>query len=455
VSIDNRVLLVTLGLSLLAASLFALLPVLQLAAPALPLNRALHAGGRSSTGGRESHRARHVLVVSQVALALVLLVGSGLMIRTFQRLRQVDPGFREPARVQTFRLTIPMPATSDDAEAAAVRERNLRTKEAIVEAVSAVVGVESVAFSSFNDGLPLDGDGREGFFFVEGRPAPPEGTMAPREIQFVSPGFLEALRTPLVTGRAFDWSDVYGTRPVVIVSHSLALAEWGSPGAALGQRIYMQPQGPRFEIVGVVKDVHHHGLNRPAPQTVIRPAVASATASFVVRSPRVGAVGFLDDLRKAVWSVNRDLSLAGVRTLGEMHEGSMARATLTMKLLAITGSIALALGLIGVYGVVSYAVAQRRREIGIRLALGAQHGQVRRMFVRLALALVSVGVAIGLGAAAGLTRLMRSQLFGVSPLDPVTHLAVALALLAAAALASYVSAQRASALDPVEVLRGD
>jgi ABC-type antimicrobial peptide transport system permease subunit len=169
----------------------------------------------------------------------------------------------------------------------------------------------------------------------------------------------------------------------------------------------------------------------------------------------VGAVGFLDDLRKAVWSVNRDLSLAGVRTLGEMHEGSMARATLTMKLLAITGSIALALGLIGVYGVVSYAVAQRRREIGIRLALGAQHGQVRRMFVRLALALVSVGVAIGLGAAAGLTRLMRSQLFGVSPLDPVTHLAVALALLAAAALASYVSAQRASALDPVEVLRGD
>ena len=455
VSIDKRVLLVTLGVSLLAASLFALLPVLQLAAPGFALNRALHAGGRSNTGGRESHRARHVLVVAQVALALVLLVGSGLMIRTFQRLRQVDPGFRDPGTVQTFRLTIPMAGTTGEAEAAASREGNLRTKQAMVDALSAVAGVESVAFSSFNDGLPLDGDGRTGFFFVEGRPAPAEGTNVLREIQFVSPGFFSALRTPLLTGRAFDWSDVYQARTVVMVSENLALAEWGSPGAALGQRIYMNPAGPRFEIVGVVKDVHHYGLNQPPPQTVIRPAVASATATFVVRSARVGTVGFMDDLRQAVWSVNGDLSLAGVRTLSQMHERSMARASMTMKLLAITGSIALALGLIGVYGVVSYAVAQRRREIGIRLALGAQHGQVRRMFVRLALALVAMGVAIGLGAAAGLTRLMKSQLFGVSPLDPATHLGVALALLAAAALASYVSAQRASALDPVEVLKGD
>jgi predicted permease len=455
VSIDKRVLLVTLGVSLLAASLFAVLPVLQLAGPRFALNRALHAGGRSNTGGRESHRTRHVLVVAQVALALVLLVGSGLMIRTFQRLRQVDPGFRDPASVQTFRLTIPMPATTDEAEAAASRERNLRTKHAILEALSAVPGVETVAFSSFNDGLPLDGDGRNGFFFVEGRPAPPEGTNSLKEIQFVSPAFFEAMRTPVVAGRALDWSDVYQARTVVMVSENLALAEWGSPAAALGHRLYMNSKGPRFEIVGVVKDVHHYGLNEAAPPTVIRPAVASATASFVVRSPRVGTPGFLDDVRKAVWSVNGDLSLAGVRTLAEMHRSSMARASMTMKLLAITGAIALALGLIGVYGVVSYAVAQRRREIGIRLALGAQHGQVRRMFVRLALALVAVGVAIGLGAAAGLTRLMSSQLFGVSPLDPLTHLGVALALLAAAGLASYISAQRASALDPVEVLKAD
>jgi predicted permease len=455
VGIDNRVLLLTVGVSLLAACLFALLPVVQLAAPARPLNRALQAGGRSNTGGRESHRARHALVVAQVALALVLLVGSGLMIRTFQRLRQVDPGFRDPATVQTFRLTIPMPAGTDETEAAAGRERNLRTKQAIVDALSAVAGVESAAFSSFNDGLPLDGDGRSGFFFVEGRPAPAERTNLLREIQFVSPGFFETMRTPLVAGRAFDWSDVYRERPVVMVSENLARAEWGSPGAAVGQRIYVNAEGPRFEIVGVAGDVHHYGLNLPAPQTVIRPAVASATASFVVRSARVGRPGFLDDLRKAVWSVNGELSLAGVRTLAELHRHAMARASMTMQLLAITGAIALALGLIGVYGVVSYAVAQRRREIGIRLALGAQQGQVRRMFVRLALALVAVGVAIGLGAAAGLTRLMRSQLFGVSPLDPLTHLGVALALLGAAGLASYLSAQRASALDPVEVLKAD
>jgi ABC-type antimicrobial peptide transport system permease subunit len=174
----------------------------------------------------------------------------------------------------------------------------------------------------------------------------------------------------------------------------------------------------------------------------------------VVRSQRAGTPGFLDELRRAVWSVNGNLSLAGVQTLGEMYERSMARTSMTLKLLAITGGLALILALVGIYGVVSYAVAQRRREIGIRIALGAGYGQVRRMFVRDALVLVALGVGIGLPAAAVLTRLMASQLFGVSPLDPATHLAVAAVLVGAAGLASYISARRASALDPVDVLKG-
>jgi ABC-type antimicrobial peptide transport system permease subunit len=207
--------------------------------------------------------------------------------------------------------------------------------------------------------------------------------------------------------------------------------------------------------VGVVKDVHHEGVGREAPQTVIRPVVASEAVAFVVRSPRAGSAGFLGELRKAVWSVNPNLSLEAEQTLGDMYDHSMARTAMTLKLLAITGGIALLLGLIGIYGMVSYSISQRRREIGIRLALGARHGQVQRMFVRLALVLVGIGVAIGLAASAGLTRLMESQLFGVSALDPLTHAAVALALFAAAALAGYVSARQASALDPVEVLRGD
>lgn len=454
VTIDPIVLLVTLGTSVLATLMFALIPVFHLASPTLRLTPALHVGGRSISEGREGNRARHLLVVSQVALALVLLIGSGLMIRTIQILRQVDPGFRDPGNVQTFQLTMPT-ADVPNAERAGVPspEQTLRIKHAILDRLAAVAGVESAGFSAFNDGLPLDGDGRGNSIFVEGR-IPVGGVTSPKEVQFVSPHFFETLLTPLIAGRTFDWNDVYQDRRVVLVSENLAHAEWGSASAALGKHIGTRRTGPWSEVVGVVKDVRHNGLSQPAPETVIFPVVASDTASFVIRSGRVGTTGFLDDLRKAVWSVNRNLSPASVQTLGDLYQRSMARTSMTLQLLAITGTMALLLGLIGIYGVVSYAVSQRRREIGIRLALGAAQGEVRWMFVRHALVLVGIGVAIGLGAAVGLTRLMESQLFGVSPLDPLTHLGVALVLTVAAGLASYVSAQRASALDPVEVLKG-
>jgi ABC-type antimicrobial peptide transport system permease subunit len=206
-------------------------------------------------------------------------------------------------------------------------------------------------------------------------------------------------------------------------------------------------------------------LNQAAPQVVAFPAailglaggaaVASETASFVIRSERAGAAEFLGDLQEAIWSVNATVSPANVQTLGDLYERSLARTSMTLLLLGVTGTMALLLGLIGIYGVVSYAVSQRRREIGIRLALGAAPGEIRRMFVRHVLVLAGVGVAIGLGGAATLTRLMASQLFGVAPLDPATHLTVAVGLMAAAGLASYLSARRASALDPVEVLKAE
>jgi hypothetical protein len=259
----------------------------------------------------------------------------------------------------------------------------------------------------------------------------------------------------VIAGRTFDWTDVYQNRRVALVSENLARAEWGSAGAALGQRIGLERTGPWREIVGVVKDVYHNGLSQDPPETVIFPPGSNnAVASFVVRSERVGTTGFLDDLRNAVLSVNANLSMASVQTLDELYERSMARTSMTLQLLAITGTLALLLGLVGIYGVVSYAIAQRRREIGIRIALGAGYGEVRRMFVWNSLALVAVGVGVGLCVAAVLTRLMESQLFGISPLDPATHLAVALVLAIAAGLASYISARRASSLDPVEVLKG-
>jgi ABC-type antimicrobial peptide transport system permease subunit len=213
-------------------------------------------------------------------------------------------------------------------------------------------------------------------------------------------------------------------------------------------------------VIGVFQDIHPDGVHLPAAEAVALPVATnptaySATASYVVRSPRAATAGFVADLRKALWSVDPSLSLATVRTLDDLYAHSMARTSMTLSLLALTGAIALALGLVGIYGVVGYTVSQRRNEIGVRLALGARHGEVRAMFVKNALVLVGIGVGIGLVAASGLMRLIESQLFGVRPLDPATHLVVAVAMAAAAGAASYVSAWRGTALDPVTVLRGD
>jgi predicted permease len=448
VRIDRTVLLAAVALSALATIVFASVPVLRFARRRARLAGSLH-GARGSGDGHEGHRTRQTLLVAQVALALVLLVGCGLMIRTFVTLRQVDPGFREAASVQTFQLTLPAAAASTGADP----EAPIRLQHAIADRLAAVPGVRAAAFTSASDVLPLDGDGRSAQVFVEGKVVVDRATR-PREIQFASPRFFETMMTPVVAGRAFEWTDLDPRRPVALVSHNLARSEWGSAAAALGRRIALRQTGPWLEVVGVVEDVRHDGLDEPAPQTVILLPTARPTATFVIRSERAGTAGFVEELRRAVWSVDGSLSLSRIQTLAEVYERSMARTSMTLELLAITGALALVLGLVGVYGVVSYGVAQRQREIGIRIALGADHGDVRRMFVRNALALVGVGVAIGLPAAAALTRLMEAQLFGVRALDPATYLAVAAGLVLAAGLASHLSARRVSAANAVEVLRG-
>jgi predicted permease len=450
VRIDRTVLLAAVAASALATFVFAVIPVLRFARPQPQLAESLHGGARGIADGHEGNRTRHMLLIAQVALALVLLIGCGLMIRTFVTLRQVEAGFQDPASVQTFQLTLPTTAAAGSQQEP---DAIIRMQQAIVDRLANVPGVESAAFTSASDGLPLDGDGRTGSIFAEGERVS-DTLPRPKEIQYASPRFFETMKTPIVAGRGFEWNDVYQHRAVALVSGNFARAQWGSASAAIGKRIGQARTGPWLEVVGVVTDVRHNGLNEPPPETVILPPVARQTATFVVRSERTGTSAFLDELRRAVWSVNGNLSLATVQTMGELYERSMARTSLTLKLLAITGLLALVLGLVGIYGVVSYAIGQRRLEIGIRIALGAGYGEVRRMFVRRALALVAAGVGIGLAAAAMLTRLMASQLFGISPLDPATHLVVAGLLVVAAGLASYVSARRASALDPVAVLKG-
>ena len=223
---------------------------------------------------------------------------------------------------------------------------------------------------------------------------------------------------------------------------------------------------PWREVIGVVEDVYDNGVHEPAPAAVYWPTmgeshyranqvVVDRTVTFAIRSAQAGTEGLLSQVRAAVWSANSSLPLASMRTMQEIYDRSMARTSFTLVMLAIAGAMALVLGVVGIYGVISYAVSQRTREIGIRLALGAQRGELKRMFLRHGLMLAASGMAIGLGAAVGLTRLMSSLLFGVSPLDATTYVTVPILLLTATMLASYLPAERAAALDPAEALKAE
>jgi putative ABC transport system permease protein len=279
---------------------------------------------------------------------------------------------------------------------------------------------------------------------------------------------MKTLGGSLVAGRDFTWDDLIGLRPVAMVSENLARELWGQPSAAIGKRVRPYAKGVWREVVGVISDTRDDGLNKNAPTVAYWPLLmvdftptpeerdfVSRSVSYLVRSRRTGSSGFANELGHAVWSINPNLPLASVRTLQEIYDASLARTSFTLVMLAIAGAMALLLGVAGIYGVISYSVSQRSREIGIRIALGAQAPSVTRMFVIHGLTLAVVGVAIGLAAAAGMTRLIASLLFAVSPADPLTYIMVALTLVAAAVLASYLPARRAAAGDPIHALRAE
>jgi predicted permease len=396
-----------------------------------------------------------LLVVVQVALALVLLVASGLMIRTFQVLQNVQPGFVRPGEVQMLRVSIPDPVEADAVRVA-------RIYNDILEKVAALPGVESAALVSsaplerFDSNDPVSAEDK----VYAATEIPPI-----RRFKFVSPDYFRTVGTPLIVGRDLTWTDVFDDRRVTMISENMAREMWGSAPAALGKRIRAGNIDDWREIVGVVGDVHDNGVHEPAPGIVYWPIMmskfwgnerfASRSLTYVVRSDRTNTEAFLTQIREAVWSVNASLPLALVRTLQDVYARSMARTTFALVMLAIAGVMALLLGLIGIYGVISYSVSQRTREIGIRMALGVDHAAVRRMFVRHGLVLSGIGIAIGIAVAAGLARLMASLLFNVSPLDAVTYVTVSAVLASAAVLASYLPARRAAALNPVQALRAD
>ncbi len=453
ISIDVPVLAFAFGISIIAGLLFGIMPVVKYAGPGVA--GALRAGGRSLSLSRERHRARNILVVVQVALALVLLVGSGLMIRTFQALKNVQPGFTRPAELLTLRISIPQSQVQDPVLA-------IRTEQNILDRVAAIPGVSSVALVNQ---ITMTGEGWHDPVFAEDHPVQDAKLPVLRSFKTVSPGWAQTMGNGLIAGRDFTWTDLYEKRPVAMVSESLAREMWGSPAAALGKRIHESLVNPWREIVGVVGDVRENGVNHRAPSLAIWPLLmdnfegntvyVQRGVNVVVRSGRTGTSGFVDEVSRAVWSVNANLPVANVRTMEEIYNRSMARTSFTLVMLAIAGAMALVLGVVGLYGVISYTVTQRTREIGIRLALGARHRSVTGMFVGQGLRLAAVGVGCGLAAAFALMRLLTSLLFEVSPADPVTYVAVAGCLVLAAMFASYVPALRASGVDPVEALRAE
>jgi predicted permease len=449
VALDAMAIAFAVGVSALAGVLFGLMSV-----PGSGRLR-IGAGDRTATGSPARQRARQGLVLVQVALAVILLVFSGLMVRTFVAMTRVDAGIAEPDRALTARTSIPFLLEKDPLRVA-------RMQHAIVEKLSSMPGVRAAGFTT---ALPMEGITPDwDVIFAEGREYGREETPPFRLFKAISPGYLAAAGTRLVAGRDFEWNDLYGGRPYVLVSENLAREFWGSAEAALGRRIRTLDTSPWREVIGVVQDVHDNGVHEPAPATVYWPTLGESSyragqieierrVAFVIRGEQPGAEALAPSVHEAVWSVNPNLPLASVRTLQDVYDRSMERTSFALVMLGIAAAVSVLLGVIGVYGVLSYAVAQRRREIGIRLALGAQRSEVMRMFVRHGLTLTGIGILAGMAAASVATHAMTAILFGVGPLDPITYAAVPVILAFATLIATLMPASRAAAVDPALTLR--
>ncbi|HEX6536225.1 MAG TPA: ABC transporter permease [Gemmatimonadaceae bacterium] len=433
----------------LAALLVAAVPALR--SGAISPAAALAGSGRSATVGRERRRARSLLVAAQVALALVLLAGAGLMARSFARLRSVRPGF-DPAHALALRVSLPEPSYRTPES---VAEFDIRA----VDGIAALPGVEAVGIASK---LPLDAEGKQDTaVWVEDHPLRPHEMPGIHPVAYVSAGFFRAMGIPLVAGRTFDRVDPARAPLDVVVSRALAERYWKGE-SAIGKRIRLNPRSPWSTVIGVAGDVRGAALEQPPEQMVYCPLVAAQGAgrwtprdvAIVVRAR--GAVSSIEGpVRATVRELDPAIPVYRSRPLDALVSRASARTSFTLLLLGIASAMSLALGAVGIYGVISYTVSLRTREIGVRLALGARPADVRRMVSRQALALAAAGVVAGLAGAAVLTRLLAALLYEVSPTDPVTLGGAALLLLLVAVAASWLPARRASAVDPGIALRGE
>ncbi|HSE37698.1 MAG TPA: ADOP family duplicated permease, partial [Blastocatellia bacterium] len=438
VRIDGRVLGFTLLCSLLTGILFGIAPALQL--PRLSIHEVVKEGGRGSTGVRRRW-LRHFLVVSEVAIALVLLIGAGLLLNSFWRLQRVDRGF-DAQNVLTLNLTLSRQSKPD---------QQVSFLKDLLERATQVPGVRSVGLTST---LPLRG-GPATTFVIEDRPPVELGDEPSADIRIIDPGYFRTMGIPLRAGRAFADTDTATATKVMVINETLARRFW--PGEdPIGKRITMKDWGPPLtgEIIGIAGDVKADGLDSES-----RPMIYWAYPQFpvifnsLVARTEGDPLNIVGAIKSQIWSVDPAQPVASVATMEEVLAGSVAPRRFNTLLIGIFAAVALALAAIGIYGVISYAVSQRTHEIGIRVALGAQGSDVLKLVVVQGMALALAGVGLGLGAAVWLTRLMSTLLFGVSPTDAPTFVAVAMLLTAVALAACIVPARRATRVDPMLALR--
>jgi len=446
IGIDGSVLLFTAAVAVGSGLLFGLFPVLGYERG--DVSQGLKDGGRGSTTGRERHRVRSSLVVAQVALALVLLVGSGLMIRSFVAMRGIDPGFVSEDRL-TFRVSLPS-AEYPDAQTSTQFHRSLQ------EQLSAIPGVQAAALIS---ALPLEEHKSAGPMEAEDSPMPEDelGTMVDR--RSISPGYFAAMEIPLVAGRDVTWDDGADGFRGVVVNETLARTFW--PGeSAVGRRIRSQGAELGWEIVGVAGNVRFEEIEEE-PNPLIYLPLTQGSDSTLVATRSVAAVlhvgsdplSLVSAARSALAAVDSRMPLVAPRTVESIVDESMAAISFTVVLLGIAAGIALLLGTVGIYGVVSYVVSRRTQEIGVRMALGAPSGVVLRDVIGQGMFLTGVGLVVGLLGAWGMSRVLASLLYGVSSTDPLTYIGTAVVLALVALLATWIPARRAASVDPVEALR--
>jgi predicted permease len=443
-----------LGVSLLTGLVLAVLPLLRVARPNLV--GALKEGGRGSSSGRVRNRTRNALVVGQLALALILLTGSGLMIRSFLSLNQAEPGFTNPEEILTFRFLVGSYSVSDPAEVPEVHAQ-------LAQQIAEIPGVTSVGLSN---SVAMTGDFSFDPIFFEDFPLPEGQSPRIRRFKRVGGNYVETMGNRIVAGRTITWDDVRNRARVVMITEGMAREAWGDPQRAVGRRIGTGYEAGNWrEVIGVVGDVRDDGMEHPPVDIVYWPMaiedywgnslVVFRTMGYAVRSPRVGTPGLLRDIQEVFRAAFPTRPLRAITTLDEVQRASMARTSFTLVMLGIAAVVGLLLGSIGIYGTIAYTVGQRTQELGVRIAMGAEASKVIKMVIGQGAVLALGGVVLGIGGAIATTRVLSSLLFGVSPLDPLTYAVVSLVLVAVALLASYLPARRASRVDPMVALRAE